>query len=230
MDEAMLKSGQYPNVAILAGTDPAEVMREHGRADGAEVDSREQLEADILAHYKTPEEKLKTVREWLDRQKEITERECHASSTWALQERYKALNRVAELTAERDELREKLRIEREAVEACEGCDKVDELTAERDALKEQINRFNAPKLEENAENDTPKGVLNTIDVQNDTREKLEADAVRLVLRMVDEAYDMGLHEATWRIVPQSVRECVGELLDRQAAITRAECAEGRRCR
>jgi hypothetical protein len=27
----MLKSGQYPNIAIEAGTDPAEVMREHGR-------------------------------------------------------------------------------------------------------------------------------------------------------------------------------------------------------
>jgi predicted nuclease with TOPRIM domain len=31
MDEAMLKSGQFPNVAIMAGTDPAEVMREHGQ-------------------------------------------------------------------------------------------------------------------------------------------------------------------------------------------------------
>ena len=31
MDEAMLKSGQYPNIAIEAGSDPAEVMREHGQ-------------------------------------------------------------------------------------------------------------------------------------------------------------------------------------------------------
>ncbi len=46
MDEAMLKSGQYPNIAIEAGTDPAEVMLEHGREvipDGEkyELDSRE---------------------------------------------------------------------------------------------------------------------------------------------------------------------------------------------
>lgn len=30
MDEAMPKSGQWPNVAIEAGSDPAQVMREHG--------------------------------------------------------------------------------------------------------------------------------------------------------------------------------------------------------
>lgn len=40
-----------------------------------------------------------------------------------------------ELTAQRDKLREELRIEREAVEACEGCDKVDSLRAERDEWK-----------------------------------------------------------------------------------------------
>ena len=34
MDEAMLKSGQFPNVAIMAGSDPKEVMREYAN-DGS---------------------------------------------------------------------------------------------------------------------------------------------------------------------------------------------------
>ena len=30
MDEALAKSGEWPNVAIEAGSDPAQVMREYG--------------------------------------------------------------------------------------------------------------------------------------------------------------------------------------------------------
>lgn len=41
MDEALRKSGDWPNVAIPAGSDPHEVMREHGAkpcANGREDD------------------------------------------------------------------------------------------------------------------------------------------------------------------------------------------------
>lgn len=30
MEEALMKSGQWPNVAVEAGSDPAQVMREYG--------------------------------------------------------------------------------------------------------------------------------------------------------------------------------------------------------
>ena len=39
MDEAMLKSGQFPNVAIMAGSDPKEVMREYGQTDTEHMDN-----------------------------------------------------------------------------------------------------------------------------------------------------------------------------------------------
>ena len=48
-------------------------------------------------------------------------------------------DKVQELTAERDRLREELRIEREAVGACEGCDIVDELTAENIRLQADLD-------------------------------------------------------------------------------------------
>lgn len=50
MDEALLKSGQFPNVAILAGTDPKEVMREHGAkpcANGREDDGWRAADRDV---------------------------------------------------------------------------------------------------------------------------------------------------------------------------------------
>lgn len=113
MDEALLKSGQYPNVAIMAGSDPKEVMQEYANDNS------------------------------------------------------------------------------------------------RDALKEQINRYNASKSEDNAENDTSKGVINKFDVQNDTREKLEAD--------VKETIDF------WGAAYPDARVCVAlSWLDRQAAITERE--------
>lgn len=52
---------------------------------------------------------------------------------------------VDKLIAERDKLREELRIEREAVGACNGCSIVDELTAERDEL-ERANSRQARKI------------------------------------------------------------------------------------
>lgn len=119
MDEAMLKSGQFPNVAIMAGSDPTEVMREYANDDS------------------------------------------------------------------------------------------------HDALKEQINRFNASKSEEIAENGTSKGDINNFDVQNDTREKLEADI-------------RAWHRDTPFATKPSVQTLLG-WLDRQAAITRVEVDEMRDC-
>lgn len=59
----------------------------------------------------------------------------------------------------------------------------------------------------------------------DTREKLENDTFNFIARMVNEAYMMGEHEANWHVNRASVRECIGELLDRQAAITERQCME-----
>lgn len=153
MDEAMAKSGDWPNVAVMAGSDPAEVMLEHGQVipDGEKyelADTREQLEADILAHYKTPEEKLKTVREWLDRQAAITERECMEQATT----RY---------------------IGWDCAECAEGLGK--ELDARCDPLKERIAELTAEletyrKYAEQGERMKPQSKEN-----GDTREKLEAD-------------------------------------------------------
>ena len=117
MDEAMLKSGQFPNVAIMAGTDPKEVMQEYANDDS------------------------------------------------------------------------------------------------HDALKEQINRFNASKSEEIAENGTSKGDLNNFDVQNDTREKLNEELMDSCLTFANG----GGHLRAFAYV--------SDLLDRQAAITRRECEE-----
>lgn len=54
----------------------------------------------------------------------------------------------------------------------------------------------------------------------DSREKLEDKAFNLIARMVNEAYTMGAHEADWSVNRQSVRNCITELFDGVAAITR----------
>ena len=56
----------------------------------------------------------------------------------------------------------------------------------------------------------------------DSREKLEADAFNLIMQMIDEAYLMGEHEATWMGNRASIHKCIASWLDRQAAIDRAE--------
>ena len=66
-------------------------------------DTREQLEADILAHYKTPEEKLLTVRKWLDRQAAITERRMAKDYE---EQAEQLVNDMNAARAERDELQE----------------------------------------------------------------------------------------------------------------------------
>ena len=57
----------------------------------------------------------------------------------------------------------------------------------------------------------------------DTSEKLEADVFNLIAQMVNEAYSMGEHEATWTVNRASVHKCIVSWLDRQAAITEREC-------
>ena len=193
MDEAMLKSGQFPNVAIMAGTDPKEVMREYGQTDtkhmdnGVSVqmcpnDSREKLEADVREFFDGIRYGFETAVKWLNRQREITRREC---------------------ADERENLLT------EAIATCTK--KISKLEAERDALKEQINRFNASKSEDNAENDTSKGVINNFDVQNDTREKLNEELMDSCLTFANG----GGHLRAFAYV--------SDLLDRQDAITRREC-------
>ena len=136
MDEAMLKSGQYPNVAIEAGTDPAEVMRVHGRADGEHMDngvsvqmcpndtgahsnvsknssdSRERLEAEI-AHlsYMFNHGDDRIIKSWLDRQAAITRAEVFENGEYdcmTCDAKAELREQVDELTSERDELKERL--------------------------------------------------------------------------------------------------------------------------
>lgn len=111
--------------------------REHSKAECPHsnvsknlTDTREKLEADVLAHYKTPEEKLKTVREWLDRQAAITERECMEQATtryigWDCAECAEGLGK--ELDARCDPLKERIA----------------ELTAERDHFRKHVNHLMA---------------------------------------------------------------------------------------
>jgi uncharacterized coiled-coil DUF342 family protein len=61
--------------------------------------------------------------------------------------------------------------------------------------------------------------------QVDSREKLENDTFNFIARMVNEAYTMGEHEANWHVNRASVHECIGELLDRQAAISTHEVSD-----
>lgn len=60
----------------------------------------------------------------------------------------------------------------------------------------------------------------------DSREKLEADVLRFVREITDEALVMGAHEASWYPNIGGLRECIAAHLDRQAAITERElCSE-----
>lgn len=216
MDEALLKSGQYPNVAIEAGTDPAEVMREHGKviqnaekdelADSREQllngicgtksektpeiarqdgvlnisdvqDTREQLEADAMFDAKmlwnSADECISVIRGWLDRQAAITERKCMKQATtryigWDCAECAEGLGkeldarcdplkeRIAELTAERDQLSRDLDAEHALVVQFE-CDNeklrdtCNTLRASVAGLKMTVERFKARESGEPAD-------------------------------------------------------------------------------
>lgn len=130
----------------------------------------------------------------------------------------------AELRKQVDSLTAELRESREYAEdlsgACELLDgvneelreQVDELEAERDewkakaeqATNQPTSQSDAPKTEETAENGATKSEMRDFD---DSREKLEADAISFLYRVED---------GDW--VDKEMRE----LLDRQAAITERE--------
>ena len=119
MDEPMKKSGQWPNVAIAAGSDPHEIMDSY--RDNKEQDTREKLLDYIWREITTtltnngrlydPNFWYANIVSWLDRQAAITEREVKervdfsliAQTANALFPDYQ--ERIAELTAERNELR-----------------------------------------------------------------------------------------------------------------------------
>lgn len=160
MDEPLLKSGQFPNVAIMAGTDPAEVMREHGQVipDGEKyelADSREQLEADAMCDAKmlwnSADECIIVIRGWLDRQAAITERECMSRDTSE-------------------------RVGWDCAECAEGLGK--ELDARCDPLKERIAELTA-EVEKHRQraNDAERGVLS--DEWYVARDRYEDDIAEL---------------------------------------------------
>lgn len=147
----MLKSGQYPNIAIEAGTDPAEVMREHGRGEDTRdgVDSREKLETDILFDYLEFPGDQNRIFAYLDRQAAITRAECK--------------NTLVHFA-------ERLQLVQNGYDAAvrDMQPKVDELEAERDALKAKLETYG--KVPDQGEREESHSVES-----EDTRETLEAD-------------------------------------------------------
>lgn len=83
--------------------------------------------------------------------------------------------------------------------------------------KQLTSQSDVPKPVESCETDAAKGDIRDFD---DSRKKLEDKAFNLIARMVNEAYTMGAHEADWSVNRQSVRNCITELFDGVAAITR----------
>ena len=150
MDEALLKSGAWPNVALVPGTHTHAATGEHVEQpentrirpsrgacrpddadcesepagvenrpqDGSECDTREKLEADIMASnypfVHTPAG-FRDIKSWLNRQVAITQDECERlcdTCAWpslAAQPDQEAYDQIAELTAERDSLRSRLK-------------------------------------------------------------------------------------------------------------------------
>ena len=164
MDEAMLKSGQYPNVAIEAGTDPAEVMREHGRADKADVDSRERLEADIATLYAIGTPSENAVLGWLDRQAMITERLM--AKNWEETSSQLVFD-MNEARAERDRLqkrndRQGETIDRLSANYDELRDEHDSLLDERDQLSRDIEAEHALVVQFEHDNEELRDTCNTL--------------------------------------------------------------------
>jgi len=133
----------------------------------------------------------------LYRQTEIVERECLASNNWALQERYKALNRVAELEAENKKLKGRLENQaatiarlhdeqdRYAIQLVKDTKDIEKLTAERDELKSEI-----------AKHEHDCGLLfdekHKLEAENDKlREKVARLRKRVVVLECDLTYSTG---------------------------------------
>ena len=273
MDEAMLKSGQYPNVAIMAGTDPAEVMREHGQviqngekyeladADPAE-DMREHvlegcggwveycmqhgdslgealLHADEICRAERAESIARIAKQEVDKQadsRDHSKTECsHSNVSKNLSDTREQLeadelpsndacailrknlygvgdlgramgilepNELVGGSGDRAYIFERLAdlIERDYVRR----DGIAELTAERDALKKLISQSDAPEPGESTESGIPKDEICDFD---DSREQLEADILA--------------HYKT----PEEKLKTVREWLDRQAVITERKASE-----
>lgn len=214
MDEAMLKSGQYPNIAIEAGSDPAEVMREHGQAipDGEkhEPDTRH-MDNDVYVHmcpndtgaHSNVSKNLSDSREKLetDIMFEYLEFPGDQNRIFAYLDRQAAITERECMSRDTSE-----RVGWDCAECAEGLGK--ELDARCDPLKERIAELtaeleNCRKYAEQGERMKPQSKEN-----GDTREKLEAD-IRAWCR-----------DAPFATKP-SVQTLLG-LLDRQAAITERE--------
>lgn len=134
------------------------------RAIDVENDSREKLEADIddylESEYGIVPGVVAMIPEWLDRQAAIAERETKLRELYKFEENHryhirsieevnqKLNKRIAELTAERDELKamnERLQV---ALDAVEGCDeRCLKLESERDALADDLLTCNKEREE-----------------------------------------------------------------------------------
>ena len=153
--------------------EPAAV--ENRPQNGLECDTREKLERDIKAeYYMLADEELEPIFGWLDRQAAITEQECQANAIWAWQERYKALNQVAELTAERDELRERVRKLTMKTMAMEDKRKIDSERWTKIAHQHQEDLHEIMELREKL-----REKQHVCDVQRDSFAKLERDNAKL---------------------------------------------------
>ena len=145
MDEPLRKAGQWPNVAIPAGSDPHEVMDSH--KDNKEQDTREKLEEDVRSAVHgayayedyIPED---MIIGWLNRQAAITECkfwECYANGNQWEAHQYEI--RCAELTAERDKLQEQLQRANKSLSTMGILrlnEQIDKLTAECDRLQKVV--------------------------------------------------------------------------------------------
>lgn len=170
MDEVLMKAGQWPNVAVPAGSDPKQVMEEYGvqppsvfAVDDTGMDSREKLEADISKWWEeewprdfyTDEDMVRVVGRWLDRQAAITSLEWLDGKTHIFGMTFDEVRglqaKVAELTAERDELKERLaeaedRRMQTLAEAIFGTyigepqEKIAELKAENERLQDVVRK------------------------------------------------------------------------------------------
>ena len=189
-------------------------------------DSREKLEDDIQSDLAALSEYGKlmldwyVVMDWLDRQAAITEREVEhdlmLAGRMAVEVERK---RIAELTAERDELQRELDIANAKLigkPECEICDRatllveIEKLRDERDGWKAKAKSIlNAESYKFASEPDA-ESYIDCGKVENDSREKLEEAAWEYDASYA-EPYDHG-----------AIAEAIIELLDRQAAITERE--------
>lgn len=219
MDEPLLKSGQYPNIAIEAGTDPAEVMREHGRQvipDGEkyELDSREALEADVVMLFRCPAEGdplVKCVLGLLDRQAAITANETSHDNPYVGLVRGKLWERTEISDYYCGRCGWKVTDHDSYCPECGG--------ALHKTPNKPNSQFDALKTAENAENAASKNEIHNFD---DSREQLEAD-------IMNAGHDNSTEEIFGWLDRQAAiteRKCMKQATTRYIGWDCAECAEG----